>query len=63
MLQPTKNLCGTWNIFVLESGFCVLEVLVDIKKNGLYGTSLIKKRLYYPHYINGEKINAHFTGK
>ena len=30
----TKNLHGIYNIVLLDSGFCVLQGLVDVKKEG-----------------------------
>ena len=35
----------------------------DINKKGVYGSTLVKKRRYWPHYIDGEKNKAHFTNK
>ena len=61
MLRLTKNLHGTENIFVLDYGFCVLHVLVGINKKGLLWSDVIKKRRYWPHYIDYKKIKAHFS--
>ena len=55
MLCLTKMLHRTGNIDVSDSGFCVLQILVDIKKKGVYGAALIKKMWYWPRYIDGEK--------
>ena len=63
MLRLTKNIHSTGNIFVLDSGLCVQQVLVYIKNNGIYGTVLIKKRCLWQRSIDGEKIKDHFTDK
>ena len=42
MLHPMKMLHGAGDIVVLDSGFCVLRGLVDIKKKGLYGTDILR---------------------
>ena len=63
ILRLTKKLHGTGKILVLDSGSCVLQGLVDIKKKGIYGATIGKKRRYFPRYINGEKIKPHFTDK
>ena len=36
---------------------------MGINKKGVYGDALIKKRRYWPHYIDGENIKACFTNK
>ena len=47
MLCLTKMIHGTGNIVVLDYGFCVIHGLVDMKKKGVYGVTLIKKRRYW----------------
>ena len=46
---------------VLDSGFCVLKGLIELKKIGLFACTVIKKRWYWPVYVPGEAINAKFT--
>ena len=43
------------------SGFCVTKGLVDIQKKGLFGSAIVKKRIYWPGNINGDAIDAHFS--
>ena len=42
-------------IVVLDSGFCVLPVLVDMKNYGVYELALINKRRYWAYYTDDEK--------
>ena len=63
MFSLTKMVHDTGKVVVLYPGFYVLHILVYIKKKGLYGSNIIKKRGYLPHYIYGEKIKSHFTNK
>ena len=63
MLLLTKILHGTGKVVVLDSGFCVIQVLVDIKNKGVCRAAIIKKRRYQLRCIDGEKIKAHFTSK
>ena len=49
-------------IVVLDSGFCVLRALVELRKRGVFAHALIKKRKYCPKYIKGDEIKAHFEG-
>ena len=50
-------------MFVLDSGFCVLQALVELKKCGVYAHALIKKQRYWPKYVPGDAIKEHFTDK
>ena len=49
-------------IIVLDSGFCVLRALVELRKRGVFAHALIEKRKYWPKYIKGDEIKAHFEG-
>ena len=50
-------------VVVLDSGFCVLMGIVELKKRGVYASALIKKCRYWPKYIKGDDIKSHFDGK
>ena len=63
LLRLTKLLWHTGKVVVLDSGFCVLQGIVELKKRGVYAAALIKKRRYCPKYIRGDKIKAWFKGK
>ena len=60
LLLPIFNLGMMVN---LDSGFCVLKGIVELQKNGVYTSALIKKRRYWPKYIHGEDIKSHFADK
>ena len=47
-------------VVILDSGFCVLKGIIELRKKGLYASVLIKKRRFWPKYIRGEEIKAHF---
>ena len=57
LLRLCKPLFGTGKVVILDSGFCVLTALIDLMKFGVYASALIKKRRYWPKYIDGESIN------
>ena len=42
LLQLTKPFWSTEKVFVLDSGFCVLQASVELKKRGLFAAALIK---------------------
>ncbi len=56
----TKKLWHTGKIVVLDSGFCILQGLVELKKWGVFASALIEKRCYRPKYVDGKSIKAHF---
>ena len=44
LLNLCKSMAGTGKIVVLDSGFCVLGVLVELKKIGVFAHAVIKKK-------------------
>ena len=54
---------STGKVFVLDSGFHVLQAIVKLKKRGLFAVALIKKCRYWPKYVPGNEIIAHFDNK
>ena len=47
----------------MDSSFCVLLALVKLASLGVYTLAVIKKRRYWPKYIDGSNIDAHFDFK
>ena len=58
MLRRIKPLHGTGKVVVLDSGFCVLKGVIELKKRGVFAAALIKKRRYWPKYVPGEEIKV-----
>ena len=48
---------------MLDSGFCILKSIIELKKRGVYVSALIKKCCYWPKYIKGDDIKSHFDDK
>lgn len=63
LIRLTKSLQGRGSIVVLDSGFCVLKGIIELKKLGIYAAALIKKRRYWPKYIDGNRIQDYFKDK
>ena len=42
LLCLTMPIWGGGNVLVLDSGFCVLQAIVELKKRGVFAASLIK---------------------
>ncbi len=41
---------------VLDSGFCVLRALIELKKVGLFACAVIKKRRIWPAMVPGDEM-------
>ena len=63
LLRVLEPIFGKGHMVVLDSGFCVLKGIVELKKRGVYASALIKKRKYWPKYIKGDAIKQHFDDK
>lgn len=63
LLRLTKPLWGSSKVVVLDSGFCVLKGIAELRKKGVFAAALVKKRRYWPKHIKGEAIKTHFQDK
>jgi len=63
MLRMTEPLHGSGKCVVMDSGFCVAQGIAELKKKGVYGAALIKKRRYWPKGVPGDAIDDHFQDK
>ena len=48
---------------MLDSGFCMLQGIVELQKVGVNAHALIKKRRYWLKYVKGDEIIEHFKDK
>ena len=60
LLHVLETIFTRGNLVILDSGFCVLKGIVELKKCGVYASALIKRRKYWPKYIKGNVIRDHF---
>ena len=63
MLRLTRALWSTGKAMIMDSCFCVLKGLLEMRKRGVYGSTLIKKRRYWPRGVSGDAINDYFRSK
>ena len=63
LLRMLKKYFSTGRYVILDSGFCVLKGIVEVKKKGIFAGASIKKRRYWPLLVPGEAINLHFQSK
>ena len=58
LLRLTEGIFDTGKVVILDSGFCVLEALLILKKKGVFASALVKKRRYWPKHIKGDGIKT-----
>jgi Transposase IS4 len=63
LLRLCRPLFGTGTIVILDSGFCVLQAIIELRKNGVYSSAVIKKRRYWPRYIDGDAMDERMEGR
>ena len=47
---------------ILDSGFCVLKGLVQLRKKVIFACAIVKKRRYWPSMVSGKEMEDHFGG-
>lgn len=63
LLRLSKSIHSSGKSMVLDSGFCILQGLVELRKVGVFAGALIKKRRYWPKHVRGDVIDEYFEGK
>jgi len=63
VLRLAKPLFGTGTVIIMDSGFCVLKVIIALLSFGVYLSALIKKRRYWPKDVPGDDIGEHFNDR
>ena len=58
LLRLCTSLFGSSTVVILDSGFCVLKAIIELKKRGVYAAAVIKKRRYWPKHVKGDEIKA-----
>jgi hypothetical protein len=46
LLRFYKGIFSIGIVVILDSGFCVLQVIIELKKKGIFLSAMIKKRMY-----------------
>ena len=63
LLQMLSPIYHKGFVVMLDTKFCVLKHIIELRKKGVYASALIKKQRYWPKYIKGDEIKAHFNNK
>ena len=50
-------------VVIMDSGFYVIQALIELLLVGVFSSAVIKKRRYWPKYIDGEGIDQQFQTK
>ncbi len=63
LVQMLKKYFSSGRYVILDSGFCILKGIVELKKEGIFAGAMIKKHCYWPSLVPGEAIDLHFQSK
>jgi Transposase IS4 len=63
LLRMCQPIVGRGMVVILDSGFCVLKGLVELKKIGVFASAVIKKRRYWPKHVPGDDMDLHMSTK
>ena len=63
LLRLCEGIFGTGKVVILDSGFCVLQAMIELKKMGVFASVMIKKRRYWPTNIAGKEIKEYMLSK
>ena len=61
LLRLTRPIHNTGKVVILDSGFSVLDAIVALKQRGVFATTILKKRRFWPKYCPGDDINLTMT--
>jgi hypothetical protein len=56
VLRAAEGIKGSNRVIGMDSGFGVLAALPELRKRGLHGTMVMKKKKYWPKGLPGDKI-------
>eukprot|EP00957_Ditylum_brightwellii_P007144 542596-Ditylum_brightwellii.AAC.1 len=63
LLRLCQSVYSTGKVVILNSEFCVLDKIINLRKMGVFASALIKKCHYWPKHIDGEAIKNYMSTK
>jgi hypothetical protein len=57
LLRLCKSIYSRGFVVILDSGFCVLQGIIELRKKGVFAAAVIKKRKYWPKHVPGDAID------
>ena len=62
-MRCTGNIWNFAKVVIVDSVFCVTNGFSELRKKGVFGAALIKRRIYWPANIMGDAIDSKFASK
>jgi hypothetical protein len=63
LLRLCKSIYSRGFVVILDSGFCVLQGIIELRKKGVFAAAVIKKRKYWPKHVPGDAIDEQMAAK
>jgi hypothetical protein len=63
LLRLCKPIYSRGFVVILDSGFCVLRGIVELRKKGVFAAAVIKKRKYWPKHVPGAAMDERMEAK
>ena len=57
------HIYSTGKVVIIDSGFCVLQGIIKLRKLFFCASALVKKIWYWPTLVPGDAIYDHFSTK
>jgi len=57
LLNTSSTIFATGKVVILDSGFYVLQGIIELQKMGVFIAAVVKKRRYWSKWVLGEAIN------
>ena len=61
LLRMCECLYSSGTVDILDSGFCVVQGIIELLKKGAYAGVQIKKRRYWPKFVKGDQMMDNMT--
>jgi hypothetical protein len=61
LMEMCEPIVAKGMVVILESGFCVLEGLVALRRMGVYASAVIKKRKYWPKHVPSDAMDEYMN--
>ena len=61
--RMTRTIWGSGRVVLLDSGFGYLNCLGQLRRKGLFSTTVIKKKQHWPRGVDGDKILMNMSNK
>ena len=63
VLRMTRPIWHRAKCVILDSEFCVLWAIAELRNKGVYASAVVKKRRYWSKYVDGDAVKKYFLTK